>query len=69
MARPAFNQRDVERLLRAGRRAGVPVAVRVERATGDLIATPLGETDDPKPNCANSAQLQHDPWEGWDAAD
>ena len=36
-----FHQSDVTRALRAGVRAGVPVAVRIEAATGDLLIIPV----------------------------
>lgn len=41
MTRTAFKQCDVERALKAGRRAGVAVSVRIERRTGDLIIVPV----------------------------
>lgn len=36
-----FHQSDVTRALRAGLKAGVPVAVRIEAATGDLLIFPV----------------------------
>ncbi|MBS3962448.1 MAG: hypothetical protein KGZ61_11560 [Sandarakinorhabdus sp.] len=35
-----FSQSDVERALKGAAKAGVPVAVRVEAATGDLLIFP-----------------------------
>jgi hypothetical protein len=32
-----FRQRDVSRALRAGKAAGVPVEIRIDRRTGDLV--------------------------------
>ena len=40
MARLAFRQCDIERALRAGRVTGIPVVVRIERTTGDLLIGP-----------------------------
>jgi hypothetical protein len=40
-----FRQRDVTRVLRAAKAAGVPVDIRIDRRTGDLVII-TKETDD-----------------------
>jgi hypothetical protein len=40
-----FRQRDVTRALRAAKAAGVPVDIRIDRRTGDLVII-TKETDD-----------------------
>lgn len=49
MTRP-FKQSDVERLFRAAKAAGVTIAVKVERATGDLVAVPVDPASRPAAN-------------------
>lgn len=39
--RASFTQRDLERLFKAAKRAGVPVGGRIEAATGDLHWFPV----------------------------
>jgi hypothetical protein len=42
-----FRQSDLERALRAAKRVGVPVDIRFDRQTGDLVIQTKGRDDDP----------------------
>jgi hypothetical protein len=49
-----FRQRDVTRALRAGKAAGVPVEIRIDRRTGDLVIREA-KTDDNATDVADPA--------------
>jgi hypothetical protein len=51
----AFRQRDVTRALRAAKAAGVPVDIRIDRLTGDLVIK-IVRMDAPAPDTPASEQ-------------
>jgi len=61
MARVAFKQCDLVRALRAGKQAGVAVAVHISPKTGDMIVRPV-DASEPAPEAS-----EPDFWESYNA--
>ena len=51
-----FRQADVTRALRAAKAAGVPVDIRIERSSGDMVITPARAHD-------SADESNQNPWD------